>query len=229
LIPFLAGLFSNFIDLIAVITLSVYFVLDGPRIIGWLSLKTPVTYRSSINFLLHALDQSLGGYFRGSLLLALIGALGTGVGLALLRVPYPALLGVLFFLFYFIPVIGPYAIEALCILAALPLGWTVMLIVGVYMTLLQGVVMGQILSPRVFSKTVGVHPIVALFALFAGGELFGLLGGFLSVPVAGVLQQIIVAIWHRWKNGHSEQFPPEELPLQQSETLPEQEPSHLTS
>jgi predicted PurR-regulated permease PerM len=70
---------------------------------------------------------------------------------------------------------------------------------------------------------------VALFALFAGGELFGLLGGFLSVPVAGVLQQIIVAIWHRWKNQHSEQFPPEELPLQQSEMLPEQEPSHLTS
>jgi predicted PurR-regulated permease PerM len=229
LIPFLTVLFSNFIDLIAGITLSVYFVLDGPRIIRWLSLKTPVTYRSPLNFLLHALDQSLGGYFRGSLLLALIGALGTGVGLALLRVPYPALLGLLFFLFYFIPVVGPYAIEALCILAALPQGWTVMLIVGVYMTLLQGVVMGQILSPRVFSKTVGVHPIVALFALFAGGELFGLLGGFLSVPVAGVLQQIIVALWHRWKNGHSEQFPPEELPLQQSKTLPEQEPSHLTS
>ena len=229
LIPFLSGLLGNFIDLIAGITLSVYFVLDGPRIIRWLSLKTPVTYRNPLNFLLHALDQSLGGYFRGSLLLALIGALFTGVGLALLRVPYPALLGVLFFLFYFIPVVGPYAIEALCILAALPQGWTVMLIVGVYMTLLQGVVMGQILSPRVFSKTVGVHPIVALFALFAGGELFGLLGGFLSVPVAGVLQQIIVAIWHRWKNEHSEQFPPEELPLQQSETLPEQEPSHLTS
>ena len=229
LIPFLSGLFGNFIDLIAGITLSVYFVLDGPRIIRWLSLKTPVTFRSPVSFLLHALDQSLGGYFRGSLLLALIGALGTGVGLALLRVPYSALLGLLFFLFYFIPVVGPYAIEALCILAALPLGWTVMLIVGVYMTLLQGVVMGQILSPRIFSKTVGVHPIVALFALFAGGELFGLLGGFLSVPVVGVLQQIIVALWHRWKDEHPEQLPPEELPLQKPGTLPEQEPSHLTS
>jgi AI-2E family transporter len=83
LIPFLSGLLGNFIDLIAVITLSVYFVLDGPRIIGWLSLKTPVTYRSPLNFLLHALDQSLGGYFRGSLLLALIGALGTGLALLL--------------------------------------------------------------------------------------------------------------------------------------------------
>jgi predicted PurR-regulated permease PerM len=57
---------------------------------------------------------------------------------------------------------------------------------------------------------VGVHPIVAIFALFAGAELFGLLGGFFAIPVAGVLQQIIVALWHRWENEHPKQFPPEE-------------------
>jgi predicted PurR-regulated permease PerM len=97
-----------------------------------------------------------------------------------------------------------------------------MLIVAVYMMLLQGIVLGQILSPRIFSRTVGVHPIVAFFALFAGAELFGLLGGFFAIPVAGVLQQIIVAIWHRWQNEHPEQFPPEELSLQQSAQLPKQ-------
>src|SRR5207237_3026411 len=111
---------------------------------------------------------------------------------------------------------------ALCILAALRQGWVVTFMVAVYITLLQGVVIGQILSPRIFSKTVGIHPIVALFALFAGAELFGLLGGLLAVPVAGVLQQIIVALWHRWKHEHPEQFPPEKQPLQPSAQLPEQ-------
>jgi len=114
-------------------------------------------------------------------------------------------------------------ITVLCILAALPQGWVVMLIVAVYMTLLQGIVLGQILGPRIFSKALGVHPIVALFALFAGAELFGLLGGFLAIPVAGVLQQIIVALWRRWKDEHPAQFPPEEFPLQQSVLLPEQQ------
>src|SRR5205823_13361680 len=94
LFPFLSGLFTNILNLIVVITLSVYFVVDGPRIIGWLRLKTPATQRGTITFLLNTLDQSLGGYFRGSLLIALIGALITGVGLALLPVPYAALLGV---------------------------------------------------------------------------------------------------------------------------------------
>ena len=222
-LPFLTGLFSNIITLIVVVTLSVYFVVDGPRIVGWLRLKTPATQRGTITFLLSTLDQSVGGYFRGSVLLALIGALGTGIGLALLRVPYAALLGALFFFLYFLPVIGAYVIGVLCILAALPQGWVVTLIVAVYITLLQGVVIGQILSPRIFSKTVGIHPIVALFALFAGAELFGLLGGLLAVPVAGVLQQIIVALWHRWKQEHPEQFPPEESPLQPSAQLPEQQ------
>ena len=97
------------------------------------------------------------------------------------------------------------------------------LIVALFILFLQGVVIGQILSPRIFSTTVGVHPIVAIFALFAGAELFGLLGGFLSVPAAGVLQYIIVALWNRWKHEHPEQFPPEELPLQPSAPLPGQQ------
>ena len=105
-------------------------------------------------------------------------------------------------------------IAALCILAALSQGWVVTLIVAVFLVLLLGVVMGEVLAPRIFSSTVGVHPIVAIFALFAGAELFGLLGGFLAIPVAGVLQQVIVATWHRWEHGHPEKFPPEEVPLQ---------------
>jgi predicted PurR-regulated permease PerM len=220
LLPFLVGLFGNVINLIIVITLSVYFILDGPRIVNWLSHKTPLNQRDTIAFLLHTLDTSLGGYFRGTALLALIGAVCTGVVLALLRVPYAALLGTLFFPLYFLPVIGTYIIAGLCILAALPQGWVVMLIVAVFMVLLMGVVLGQVLAPRIFSKTVGVHPIVALFALFAGAELFGLIGGLLAIPVAGVLQQIVVALWKRWKSRHPEQFPPEGSPPQQAALLP---------
>ena len=229
LLPFLIGVLGNIFDFIIVIVLSVYFVLDGPRIIGWLSSKTPVNQRGIITFLLRTLDQSLGGYFRGTFLLALGGALCTAVVLALLHVPYAAVLAVLFFLLYFLPVIGTYLIAALCILAALPQGWVVMLIVAVFMVLLLGVVMGQILAPRVFSTTVGVHPIVAIFALFAGAELFGLIGGFLAIPVAGVLQHIVVAFWHRWEQKHPDQFPQEELPHQQSTPSPEQKVAQADS
>ena len=222
LLPFLIGLFSNLLNFVIVITLSVYFVLDGARIIRWLSLKTPINQRETITFLLHTLDQSLGGYLRGTLLLALIGAILTGIVLALLHIPYAALLAVLFFFLYFLPVIGTYIIAALCILAALSQGRVVTLIVAVFLVLLLGVVMGEVLAPRIFSSIVEVHPIVAIFALFAGAELFGVLGGFLAIPVAGVLQQIIVAYWHRWEHDHPKLFPPEEVPPKQAALSPEQ-------
>jgi len=221
-LPYLTGLVANIFNLVIVITLSVYFLLDGARIIGWLTHKTPVPQKDTITFLLHTLDQSLGGYLRGTLVLALIGALCTGIVLAVLHVPYAALLAVLFFLLYFLPVIGTYIIAALCILAALTQGWVVTLIVAVFLVLLLGVVMGEILSPRIFSRTVGVHPIVAIFALFAGAELFGLLGGFLAIPVAGVLQQIVVAVWQRWVQAHPTRFSPEEVHLQKAALVPEQ-------
>jgi hypothetical protein len=75
-------------------------------------------------------------------------------------------------------------LPVLILLAALSQGWVVALIVALFMVLLLGIVMGEILAPRIFSSTVGVHPIVAIFALFAGAELFGLLGGFFAIPVA---------------------------------------------
>ena len=66
-----------------------------------------------------------------------------------------------------------------------------------------------------------IHPIVAIFALLVDSQLFGVLGGVLSVPVAGVLQQIIVALWQRWKAEHPEQFPPEDATAPHAEPVTE--------
>ena len=214
LIPFLSGLFSNFITFIIIITLSIYFVLDGPRIIRWLHNKSPHAQREEVNFLLHTLDRSVGGYFRGLLLLAAIGAVSTGIVLTLLHVPYAALLSLLFFLLFFIPMIGGYISGILTVLAAIPQGWVTVLIVIAFTVLLQQIVLGQILSPRIYSQSIGLHPIVALFALLAGGQLFGVLGGFFSVPIAGVLQEVVVATWKRWEEQHPDQFD-EQKPLPQ--------------
>ena len=222
LIPFLTGLFSNFITFIIIITLSVYFVLDGPRLIRWLRSKTPRGQRENVNFLLHTLDRSIGGYFHGLLLLAAIGAVCTGIVLTLLHVPYAALLSLLFFLLFFIPMIGGYISGLLTILAAIPQGWITVLIVIVFTILLQQVVLGQILAPRVYSQSIGLHPIVALFALLAGSQLFGVLGGFLSVPVAGVLQEIVVASWKRWEEQHPDHFDDPKAHAPQLPQAPEQ-------
>jgi predicted PurR-regulated permease PerM len=214
-IPFLTGFFSNIITLIIIITLSVYFIIDGSRMVRWLCNRTPISYRDTITFLIHTLDRSIGGYFRGLLLLSSIGAVCTGIVLTLLHVPYATLLALLFFLLFFIPTIGGYVSGALCILAAIPQGWVTVLIVTIFTVLLQQIVLGQIMAPRIFSQSVGLHPIVALFALLAGGQLFGILGGFLSVPLAGVIQEVITSYWKRWEHNHPQKFQAQVTPAEQ--------------
>ena len=116
------------------------------------------------------------------------------------------------FAFLFIPVIGGVISGSLCIILSLPQGWVTALIVTIFVILLQQVLIGQILTPRILGDAVKIHPIVAILALFAGIELLGigLLGGFLAVPLAGILQAVLIAFWDRWKVTHPEQFSSEE-------------------
>ena len=80
----------------------------------------------------------------------------------------------------------------------------------IFLILLQGVLIGQILGPRIIGQAVGIHPIVAIFALLAGGELFGLLGALFAVPIAGVIQALLLAFWSTWQTNHPGQFPQED-------------------
>ena len=104
-IPVLSGIIDLLISVVVIAVLSIYFLLDGGRIIGWLRSKTPIAQRENINFLITTVNQTIAGYFRGLLILATIAGVSTGIVLALLGVPYAAVLAVVVFVFLFIPVI----------------------------------------------------------------------------------------------------------------------------
>ena len=74
---------------------------------------------------------------------------------------------------------------------------------------MQGIVDGQILAPRIIGHSVGLNPIISIFALLVGTSLFGLLGAFFSAPLAGVIQSFIVVGYRAWKQEHPEEFAPQ--------------------
>jgi predicted PurR-regulated permease PerM len=208
-LPFVGGLFTWIILVITIATLSVYFILDGSRIINWLRVRTPLKYRDTIGFLVTTADRAIGGYFRGLFIIAIVAGCGAGLILWLVGSPFFVLLGVLSFALFFIPMIGGFVSGLLCILLTLPQGWETALIVGICIITLQVVILGSILEPRIFNNTVGVHPIIIIFAIFAGIERFGILGALLAVPVAGVVQEILTAYWKRYQAKNADQFPAE--------------------
>ena len=209
--PLVTSVINVFLTLLLVTTLCIYFLIDGGRLTRWLRQKTPMKMRPAIIFFLNTSARSMGGFIRGQLLLATIVSLLIGAGAFLLGIPYAALIMVLVFVFEFIPIIGPYISGILGILLALTHGWQSALLMTGLVILVQQVIDGQILSPRILGHSVGLHPIVAIFALLVGGKLFGLLGAFLSAPVAGILQSFIVSLWLTWREQHPEQFPEEQI------------------
>lgn len=221
-LPFVQGIFTWIIFTIAIATLGIYFILDGSHIITWLRRGTPLKYRETIGFLVSTAAMAVGGYFRGKLILATVAGLGAGIILWIVGNPFFVLLAVVSFAIFFIPMLGGFVSGLLCILLTLPQGWEAALIVGVSIIIFQVLILGSILEPRVFSNTVGVHPIIIIFAIFAGIELFGIIGALLAVPLAGITQEILIALWKRYQVRNPDQFPEAASPPAQLEGVPEE-------
>jgi predicted PurR-regulated permease PerM len=204
IIPLLTGLVGAVLDVVLVAVLSIYLLADGARVSDWLRRNMP-QQQGRMRLLLDTVQRVVGGYMRGQLLLcAFVGLLVEG-GMQLMGVPYALLLGVLAFVFAFIPVLGTLVSGAICLLLALTKGWLIAVIVLVYFVVVH-VLEGDVVGPRIVGKAIGLHPIVSLAALIAGAELFGIAGALFASPVAGVLQALLVALWVRWRQTHPKAF-----------------------
>jgi predicted PurR-regulated permease PerM len=205
-VPLLTGLVSGVLDVVLVAVLSIYLLIDGTRVSDWLRRNMPQQQQGRMRFLLDTLQRVVGGYLRGQILLCALLGLLVGIGMQLIGVPYALLLGVLAFIFGFIPVLGTLASGAICVLLALPQGWVRAIIVLVYFVVVH-IIEGDVVGPRIVGQSIGLHPVVSLAALLAGAELYGIAGALFASPVAGVLQAFLVAIWVEWRATHLHHFP----------------------
>lgn len=180
------------VDGVLILILSVYLAASGPRLVQWLHRQTPAGQRRRTTVLVGIVNQVVGGYIRGTLILAtLIGVL-VGVGMALLHVRYALLLGILAFFMEFVPVLGVMVSGVVCVVVALFTGWLNAVFVAIYFAVVH-VIEGDVVGPRIMGKAVGIHPGVAIVALVAGSELFGIWGALFGAPLAGLVQAVVVA------------------------------------
>ena len=209
-VPILTGVASAIVDLILVIVLSIYLVIDGPRAIAWMRRAAPNRQRTRTTFFLDTLGSTVGGYIRGELLMSALLGLLVGVGMAIFGLPYALLLGVLAAIFEFVPILGTLASGATCVLIALPTRgpFIALLVLGYF--ILVHILEGDIIGPRIIGRALGLHPVVAIIALVAGTEIFGLWGAIFAAPLAGVIQAVLVAVWTQWQRAHPEDFQPPE-------------------
>jgi predicted PurR-regulated permease PerM len=116
---------------------------------------------------------------------------------------------VLAFFMEFVPILGVLISGAVCVTVALFQGWVLALIVLAYFVVVH-VIEGDVVGPRIMGAAVGIHPAVALIALLAGTELFGLWGALFGAPLAGLLQAFVIAAWREVRLARAEAAPAEE-------------------
>ena len=138
--------------------------------------------------------EVLGGYIRGTALIAAIDATLIGLGLWILGVPLTFALTVLIFLGSFVPFVGATIAGMVAVLVALADGGVTTALIALGIVLGVQFVEGNFLQPIIQSRTVDLHPAVILLAVAAGGTLFGIVGAYLAVPMTAVAFAVVKSL-----------------------------------
>lgn len=181
--------------LVLVPILSIFFLRDG-HTFGEILLGTVRTRerREFLEGVLNDMNQMLAHFIRAQLTLALISLLAYSGILKLMKVPYAMTLGTLGGILEFVPVVGPLVAGLLIVGVAIILAYQywiwIVLALGMWRVLQD-----YVISPKIMGKRMELHPLAAIFGVLAGGELAGVLGVYLSIPVMASLR----IVWHRWR------------------------------
>jgi predicted PurR-regulated permease PerM len=194
---FLKSIFAiagTVIQFFVVPIITFYFMKDGGKMVRSFICLYPVEYRLQLDVLFSEIQHVLSSYIRGQLTMSCIIASLTFLGMWLMGVPYPLVIGLLAAVTEWIPIIGP-------IVGAVPailLGATVDLALAVKVLIFYIVIQqldSHIIMPKVMGAVISLHPVVIIIALLIGGTLFGVAGMILTVPVTAVLQILCRHLW----------------------------------
>jgi len=193
------ALVTTVANLVMVPIVSFYLLRDWDDLVAWIRDVIPPRLLPSVSGIARETDEVLGSFIRGQLYVMV--ALGTfySVGLMLVGLDLALVIGVGAGLVSFVPYLGTILGIAAALMAMflqtgewLPLLWVAM-VFGVGQMLEGGV-----LTPILVGDKIGLHPVTVIFALMAGGQLFGFIGILVALPVAAVLAVLFRHAKRRW-------------------------------
>lgn len=185
--------------------LTFYLLRDWDNIMSHFSALIPSQQRETVLKLAHDTDDVLGAFLRGQLLVMLALATIYSLGLSIVGLKYAVAIGVVSGLVSFVPYLGfVFGITLAALTVALepnPL-WQMLGVVATF-TIAQ-LIEGSFLTPKLVGDRIGLHPVIIIFAVAAGGQLFGFFGILLALPAAAVLSVVVRFAYDRYLREHSE-------------------------
>jgi predicted PurR-regulated permease PerM len=175
---------------IMILVMTLYWTLDGPRIIKSFLLIIPQDRRESIDELISAMESKVGFYLAGQGVLCLVISMMALVAYLLIGLPNALVLALAAGVMEAVPMIGPLLGAVPAALVAISIAPDRLIWVVVATIIIQQLE-NTLLVPRIMKKAVGVNPFVTLLALFAFSSLFGIAGALMAIPIAAIIQLVL--------------------------------------
>ncbi|MGN0857921.1 MAG: AI-2E family transporter [Stenotrophomonas sp.] len=191
------------VNLLLTPIVTYYFLRDWDRMVERVAALIPRDHIATVSKLARESNEVLGAFVRGQFVVMLaLGAIYAS-GMALVGLNLGLLIGMVAGLISFIPYLGATTGVILAVLAALvqAQGVDLQLLVGVAVVFTVGQLLeSYVLTPRIVGDKIGLHPVAVIFAVMAGGQLFGFLGMLLALPVAAVANVLLRYAQERYRS-----------------------------
>jgi predicted PurR-regulated permease PerM len=180
------GTFNWFLDFILILVISFYMLIDGDRVWRGLTSFLSAKIRDELT---QSLQRNLQRFVTGQLLLGLFMAIILTPAFWVLNVPFFLLFAVVIGLLEVIPFIGAsLGIATVVIVVAFIDWWLALEVLGVAIALQQ--VKDNVIAPRIMGNLTGLSPVIIFVSLLLGGQVGGLLGVILAIPLTGVVKSL---------------------------------------
>ncbi|MEA5505569.1 AI-2E family transporter [Halotia wernerae UHCC 0503] len=174
---------TNFVTFILISVVAFFMLLDGEKLWNFILQIVPMQRRDRFT---RVLRRSFLGFFRGQLLLTLFLTTSTFLVLFLLKVPFALILSLIVGILDIIPGIGAtLGVSTITLVVLSQNVWLALKVLIACIVLQQ--IQDNLIAPRVMQGALNLNPVVVFFALLIGARVAGLLGIFISIPIAGVI------------------------------------------
>jgi predicted PurR-regulated permease PerM len=195
---FTTSLLHALVILILGPVMAFYLLVDLPRLQRGALAMIPPASREEMGALGEQIGKTVGGFFRGQLLVALFVGVASSLGLYLIHLPFWLLVGLVAGVFNLVPLIGPFIAGGLAVVIALLNGEPVQALLAVVVLTVVQQIDNHLISPNVMGRTVRLHPVVVMLGLLLGATVGGLFGMLVVVPLVAVAKIVFVFCWQRF-------------------------------
>jgi predicted PurR-regulated permease PerM len=184
------GLASGLVELVLVLFVSLYTLIEAPRMRRFALSLFPEERRPRVDQVLNSMSQAMGGFIRGAVITAIIVGVVTSIGLSIIGVPFPLVLGMIAGVLELLPYVGPIIAAVPMLIVALLQSPTQALIVLIFFVILQQFE-SNVLVPNIMKTQTEISPLLSIIAIVAGASLGGILGALVAIPIAAALRVFV--------------------------------------